>query len=223
MKSKKGFKKQKIKAVIFDIGGVLQLYKSPIVDEKKVYSGIHEYMAEQFKKDIDSWFDSIDVAYTKSMSGMIDGREAVNIIANNLKTNTRNINSLFKKAYRRVFGKNKELYKIAYGLKKRGYIIGILSDQWHLSKLILIPKKDIKHFDVAIVSCDVKLRKPDVKIYRFLMKELRRINKSLKTSEVLFIDNREWNLKPARKMRMKVILFKDNEQCLKDMKRLGIL
>jgi len=212
----------KVRAIIFDVGGVLQLYKSPIVDDKMIRSGIHEYMAKQFKKDIDSWFDSIDVAYTESMGGKIEGGEAVNIIASNLKTNVKNLKSLFRKAYGRIFGKNKELYKIAYELKKKGYIIGILSDQWYLSKLALIPKKDVKDFDPVIVSCDVGIRKPDIRIYKLLLEKLRRKEKGLKANEVLFIDNRDFNLKPARKIGMKVILFKDNKQLIKEMKKMGV-
>jgi FMN phosphatase YigB (HAD superfamily) len=39
----------------------------------------------------------------------------------------------------------------------------------------------------------------------------------------LFIDNREWNLKPARKLGMKTILFKNNKQTIKDLKKLKLL
>ena len=54
------------------------------------------------------------------------------------------------------------------------------------------------------------------------MKRIKKKDKDMKNKEVLFIDNQEWNLKPARKLRMKTILFKDNKQFVKDLKKLGV-
>lgn len=220
--NKKKKDKSGIKAIIFDINGVLQLEKYPLSILKIEHLGIHEYMAKKFKLDLDSWYDSIDTTYSKSIEGKIDGKKAVRIISKNIATNPKKLERIFIKTYKKFFKKNKELYKTAHALKKKGYLVGVLSDQWHLSKKALITK-DIKKFDIVIISCDVGIRKPDLRIYKLLIKKIREKNRKIKINEILFIDNREWNLKPAHRLGMKVVLFKNNKQVFREMKKLGVL
>jgi len=208
--------KNEIKAIIFDIGGVLQL--GTYIKSKKMHHnlGVHEYLSKKFKKDLDSWFDSIDSTYADAIEGKISRKKTISILSQNLNVSPRKLIKLFHKAYKKGFKKNKKLYRIAFKLKKN-YKIGILSDQWYLSKDVLVSKKDYKKFDVVIISCDVGIRKPNPKIYKLLIKKIR-----LKPKEILFIDNRKWNLIPAKKLGIKTILFKNNEQLIKDFKKLGI-
>lgn len=214
--------KNRIKAVIFDVGGVLQLGKYSSMILKREYLGIHSELARVFGLDIDSWFDSIDRAYSYSIEGYIDERKAIHIISNNLGVNQKRLENITIKSYKKFFKKNKKLYEFAYSLKKKDYIVGILSDQWPLSKKALISKEDYKLFHPTIISCDVGFRKPDVKIYRLLFKRLKEKNKRIKIGEVLLIDNRAWNLKPARNLGMKVILFEDNKKLFEKIKEFGI-
>jgi epoxide hydrolase-like predicted phosphatase len=205
-----------IKAIIFDIGGVLMGSE----ESHSKNSGIHKYMADKLRIDLDSWFDAIDTSYAKSIEGKIDGKRALKIISKNLNTNPERLAKLWLGAYKRFMKENKFLYKIAFSLKKNGYKIGILSDQWYLSEKALVLKKYSKKFDLVVVSCDVGVRKPDIKIYKILLKKIKKYN--IKSEEVLFIDNREWNLKPARRLGIKTILFNDNKQVVSDMKELDI-
>ena len=211
--------KSEIRAIIFDVGGVLSLgkYEKKGVDGHHLL-GIHNFMANSFHIDLDTWFDAIDTAYAKSIEGKMNRRKALFIMASNLKCSVRKLERLFKLAYQKHFVKNTELYKLAYDLKKKGYRIGILSDQWYLSKEALIHEKDTLGFRPVIVSCDVGFRKPNPKIYKLLLKKLR-----LPGKKVLFIDNREWNLKPARALGIKTILFQNNSQFVRDLVGKGIL
>ena len=217
---KQGIKnKQKIKAIVFDVGGVLQLGKHSQQPVNGHYClGVHEYMARKLKISLDQWFDSIDTPYADSIEGKVSRAKAISVIAKNVKTDKNKLIRIIHKAYRKNFKKNKKLYGVAFKLKKKGYKIGILSDQWYLSKDVLMPEKDTKGFDPVVVSCDVGVRKPDVKIYKMVMKKLR-----LKASEILFIDNQKWNLVPAKKLGMKVILFEGNRKCIKGLRGLGVL
>jgi len=203
--------KTEIRAIIFDVGGVLSLgrYDKKSVDGHHLL-GIHNFMADKFGIDLDTWFDAIDTAYAKSIEGKINRRKALYIMARNLKCSVAKLEKLFKMAYGKHFKKNEGLYKLAYKLKEKGYRIGILSDQWYLSKEALILQKDIEGFRPVIVSCDVGLRKPNPDIYKLLLKKLR-----LPPNNVLFIDNRAWNLKPANELGIKTILFENNEQLVK--------
>jgi epoxide hydrolase-like predicted phosphatase len=226
---KKSKPKPKIKTILFDIGGVLQLPKGPVkfiqdshlIGVPKNYchknKGVHNYIISKLKIPLDQWFDAIDTAYVSSIEGKIPEQEVADIIAHNLGISKRRFNKIIIKAYKINFDFNKELLNIALDLKKQGYKIGILSDQWHFSKRALMPEKYTKHFSPVIVSCDVGLRKPDPKIYKLALSE----SKS-KPSQTIFIDNQKWNTYTAEKLGITSILFKDNKQLINDLKKLGI-
>lgn len=210
--------KRGIKAIIFDMNGVLELadYSSHPKRGHRLI-GLNEYIARKLKISLDHWFDAIDSSYADSIEGKIPEKKALAVISRNLETSPKKLSKLLSKAYRKNFKRNKKLYKKIFSLKKKGYKIAILSDQWPPSKRALMPKKYVKHFDAVVVSCDVGVRKPDLKIYKITLKKLH-----LPAKNVLFIDNREWNLAPAKKLGMKTILFKDNEQLFKALEKMGV-
>lgn len=192
--------------------------KNPIKSKKGVWvSGVHQAMANHFKVSLDQWFDSLDTPYAKSIEGLISKEKVISIIANNLKISPKKLKKLFVNTYRKKLIDNKELYKIAFKLKKKGYKIAILSDQWPVSKEALIKRRYARKFDVVIISCDVGVRKPSLKIYKILLKKL-----NLPAEECAFIDNQVWNIKPAKKLGMKTILFKNNKNTIRDLQKLGV-
>ena len=62
-----------------------------------------------------------------------------------------------------------------------------------------------------------------MRIYELLLKNVRNKDKKIKPSNILFVDNREWNLIPPRKLGMKTILFENNKQLAKDLRELHII
>lgn len=217
-------KKEAIKAIVFDVGGVLALPSYPVkliqdthlagVPEKCGHRniGVHEYIANKFRIFLDQWFDAIDAIYAKSIEGHASEEEAILVISKNLGVKLRKIKRIIINAYRKNFYQNKELYKFAFKLRKKGYKIAILSDQWPLSKRALIKKRYMNKFDVVVFSCDVGVRKPNPKIYKIVLKKL-----NLPAKNCLFIDNQEWNITPAKKLGFKTILFKDNKHLFKQL------
>lgn len=209
---------KEIKAVIFDIGGVLQLGQKTRRSQKQIHiSGVHEYISKKLKITLDQYLDSIDSAYAKSIEGQISKSVLLGILSCNLNYPKNKLEKLYKKAYQDRFKKNKELYFIAKQLKTKGYKIAILSDQWHLSKEALIPKKDQKIFDEVAISCDDGMRKPHKEYYEYILKKMK-----LSPREVIFIDNQEWNIVPAHKLGMKTILFTDNRKVKEQLAHWGI-
>jgi len=201
-----------IKSIAFDVGGVLAASKV------KRPRGVHEEMARNFHIDLDSWFDAIDTPYGEAIIGRLSKKEALTRIAKNLSTPPKNLEKLLLKAYQHHFTRNAELYNLAFKLKRAGYKIIILSDQWQVSKEALINKKDARKFNLVLVSCDIGVRKPSKEFFKLA------INKSkCHPEEILFIDNREWNLKPAKALGINTILFKNNKQLIKSLKKLKIL
>jgi epoxide hydrolase-like predicted phosphatase len=210
--------KKQIKALIFDVGGVLQLgkYSTKPVNSHRLI-GVHKTISKKLHVSLDQYFDAIDTVYAKSIEGKMSEARVLSIMAKKLKTTTKKLTSLFIKTYKKNFQFNKQLFRLIISLKKKGYKIAILSDQWYLSKKALMPKKYTKKFDVEVTSCDVGLRKPDPKMYRLILKKLK-----LPAKQTLFIDNQEWNIKPAKKFGMNTILFKNNKQLFKQLSKQGI-
>ncbi len=208
--------KRGIKAIVFDIGGVLQLgkySKKTIRGHREL--GVHRYVTEKLRISLDQYFDSIDTPYAKSIEGTIKEKDALNQIAKNLKISIKKLRKLFHNAYKKNFTYNRELANYAIKLRKKGYVIAILSDQWHLSKPEFLTKTMVKHFDPILISCDVGVRKPNPKFYKILLKKLK-----LPSKQVVFIDNQEWNIKPAKKLKEKTILFKNNKQTIRELEKL---
>ncbi len=207
---------KEIKAVIFDVNGVLALGVE-LRKGSRFAMGFHEEMAKVLDLELDTWLDAIDSAYAYSMEGKISKIKILKIISGNLNIYAGKLEKKIIESYRKLYRRNDELYDFAFNLRKKGYKIAILSDQWHLSKNVFIDKKDAKKFDAVVVSCDVGMRKPNPKIYKYTLKKLK-----LKAHETVFIDNRKWNTKAAKKSGIKSILFKSNKQAFRELKKLGI-
>ncbi len=210
-------KEARIKAIIFDVGGVLAIPTYPVKLLEDHNYGVHHYVADKLQIVLDQWFDAIDTAYVKSMEGKISEKETIRIISKNLGISGWKLKRLIVKAYKKNFYQNKELYKIAFGLRKKGYKIAVLSDQWHLSKRALIKKRYMKKFNAVVISCDIGVRKPNAKIYKIVLKKLK-----LSAKNCLFIDNQMWNIKSAQKLGVNCILFKNNKQLFKEFDKFGV-
>lgn len=198
-------------AVIFDIGAVLSL-----PDKKK--KGFHDSITKLLKISLDQWIDSIDTAYADSITGKISEKKAVQKIASNLQISEKKLKNLVVKAYKDNYKQNTELYNFAFKLKKQGYKIAILSDQWWISKRALAPKKLMDKFDEVVMSCDVGMRKPNKEIFEFTLKKLK-----LQPEKCLFIDNQKWNTDAAKKFGIDSILYKNNKQLFKHLTKYKIL
>ena len=115
-----------IKAVIFDIGGVLQIPKALVRLIQDTHlagvpahcghrnKSIHEYLASKLKIVLDQWFDAIDTAYAKSIEGKLTEEQVLKVISQNLKVNKYKLKKWLVKAYKRNVSLNKELLRPLY-------------------------------------------------------------------------------------------------------------
>lgn len=74
-----------------------------------------------------------------------------------------------------------------------------------------------KHFDGLVFSWKVHMRKPEPEIYHYVLKKM-----GLKPEETIFIDNYPPNLPTAKGLGIHTILFKNPDQLIKDLKKLGV-
>ena len=201
-------KKREIKAILIDVGGVLALGENSKLEKGKfILSGVHTNVAKKLKISLDQYFDSIDTTYVSAITGKISKQKVIETLSKNFGVTAKKLKKFYLDSYKKYFKQNKELFQKLFKIKKQGYKIAVLSDQWCLSKEALMPEKIYKKFDEVIVSCDVGIRKPNPKIYKLTIKKL-----NLPPKEILFIDNQKWNILPAKKLGMNTILFKNNKQ-----------
>lgn len=203
----------KVKAVIFDVCGVLNIG----ANKKKNERGVHETVARKLNLTMDQYFDIIDTIYVKSMEGELTKYIVEKTLAIKFNISEKKLKRIYKNAYKSHFKLNKELLKIAKNLKKKGYIISILSDQWHLSYDVLISKKYFDIFKSQTISCNVGFRKPDARIYKMALEK----NK-LKPHEAIFIDDQVWNILPANKLGIKTILYDNNKKLKNQLRDFGV-
>jgi len=209
--------KHEIKALVFDVGGVLEIGSTSVLRGGREYTKeIHEYMAKKFNLSLEQWFKLIEKIHDNSIKRGI-ARKHLDKLAKLLRTDYRDLENLFLQAYKKYFKLNKELYDFAFKLQKKGYKIVILSNQWYISKKAKVPKNLVRKFDLVVISCDVGIRKPDKDIYKFLLEKLK-----IEPNKIIFIDDLKRNLFVAKKLGTQTILFKNNKQLFKQLEKFGV-
>ena len=104
-------------------------------------------------------------------------------------------------------------------LKQAGYELHGLSN-WSSEKFAIACTKYefFQLFETILLSGDIKLLKPDPRIYAVL---LERIGRS--ASECLFIDDSEQNIKTAQGLGFETIQFESSDQLLRALQQHGLL
>lgn len=194
-----------IKVVIFDLGGVVVKWSDDIV---------WKYIAERY---------GLDFKQTKKkLDSMLAGPESGSMSYKRMMQNFfKSVGLPMPKDYKAIWvGKfkkgaklDKQVLRLIQRLK-RSYKVAALSNIENSHKEIVREKGWLKHFDSAILSCDVKTRKPLRKIYKIALKKL-----NVKPKEDVFIDNLKENVESARKAGMNAILFKNADQLEKELKK----
>ena len=184
-------KKNDIKAVIFDMGGVLY-------DWKKGWGETAKNLNRNYQDFIDIVFKVAPSAELGNMS-LVDffkkiGKEA------NLGDRWRKINTDIPYNFPKI----NESFKLLDELEGR-YKLAILTnnppqilDRW---EKVAGYKK---YFDLIIDSSEVKLRKPDPKIFQLVCDKL-----NLNPKNCLFIDDSSQHISAAKKVGLNVIHFTD--------------
>lgn len=203
---------KRFKAVIFDLGGVL-------VKGKKIEftQGVHKMVAKKLHVDLDPYFDSIDLVYADATRGKISKRKALKSMARNLNTTPKKLEKVYSEVYRTNFAPDPTMCDFALGLKKRGYKIAIISDIWPVAKEILLKKDHFRQFNSVVASCDVGSMKIEDKIFKIALKKLK-----VDPKEAIFTDNLEDNLSAPKKLGLTTILYKNNKQFFRELKKHGI-
>ena len=188
--------KNKIKAVIFDYGGVL-CYKQDDNCIKK--------MLNILKINKDDFLYQYKIHRTDYDKGLINGSKYwKNILKTiNLTLNEEIINKLIQIDLKSWDNINNKMIKFIKKIKSKFEKIAILSNM-HFDFLQLLENKYkwLNLFNEKIFSCNLKLVKPDLSIYEYCLKKL-----NYDSSDCLFIDDTEDNINAAKNLGIKTILY----------------
>ncbi len=198
-----------IKCILFDVGGVIQLMKGDGMQH-------HQYIIEKLRMEKDAYFKAITPMIWDSTIGIITKDETLEHISLNLGIPKDELWELWKKAYESTLTLNKPLIDLIRKLRKK-YKVGIFSDQWQISRHLMVDKAIEEDFDFFVFSNEVFTRKPYRKFYDLAVQK-----SGYNYNECLIVDDNKNNLKTAERLGINTLLFKNNDQLLKDLIRIGM-
>jgi epoxide hydrolase-like predicted phosphatase len=197
-----------IKAIIFDWGGVL-------IDNPT--DNLMKYCAESLEVDVKRFKNAFSKYESVFQKGKISENKLWDKICSELNLKKPSSKSLWKNAVKNIFKDKKQIYNLILLLKKRGYLIGFLSNTEMPAREYFLENGYEKYFDATIFSCIEKTVKPEEKIYNLTLKRL-----NVKANESVFIDDKLDYIDGAKKVGMNGIVFKTPKQLIKELSSFSI-
>jgi len=195
-----------IKLIIFDVGGVIDTF-----DESEYTNYITRKLGLNSRK----FALTLIPLLNKMEIGELDIPQAEKILAR--KFNVSQYKLEWNSAFIKLNSVNTDVIELINKLSKN-YKIAILtnvSKSRHLEKM-----KRYMHevkYDALFTSCYLKMRKPEHRIYRYVLKKMK-----VNPAEAIFIDNLKINTEGAVEIGIKSIQFKNYKGLVKRLKKLGI-
>ncbi len=199
-----------IKNIIFDVGGVIYLQKKFFGDQ---------LVREIFHVSKLKAKESYDIYKHDLIVGKISSRDFLK----NLKTHFRskaeadNLLEKWKKLFKDNFlGINQELIGLIDRLSK-SYITVIFTNTIDCHDEYVMELGVYNHFSTIFRSYIEGVLKPETDAYRYILMKL-----NAHPEECVFIDDLEENVKGASLVGIKGILYKNNRQLMRDLKKFGV-
>lgn len=123
--------------------------------------------------------------------------------------------SLWEEAFRVSYREKEEVFAIVEELKARNYKIGLLSNTESPSIRCLDPGR--YDFDTLIYSCVEGISKPEPEIYSRALARLGAL-----PGEAVFVDDQKENIEASRRLGIHSILFRNAGQLREELARLGV-
>ncbi len=203
----------KIQHIIFDVGGVIILY------------GKHPTRASEIVSEIFSIPVSQAQTYWKEdkenlLRGSMEITEFLHKVAIKLGVE-KNITNITKKWFyyynNQEDALNTELLTLIDRLRKN-YKIHILSNALGIRTDKKWMRKVHSKFDTIFRSCDIKLLKPEKQAYLHVLQSI-----TAQPEECLFIDDQKENIRSAKNLHMKTVLFENVQLLEREFNKLGVV
>ncbi len=202
-----------IKAIIFDIGGVVLEWPTRL--EVDV---IYRYIAERFGFNFEEVKEKIKALVYPLKGGEITEKECWSRFFNSYgKALPDDWKDLWQKIFREKAKLNEDVMKTVKALKSNGYQLAVITNTIPSHNAWVEKMKWYEPFDILVISCKDGVVKPEPAIFELALKKL-----GLKGHECIFIDNVEKNIRGAERAGLHGILFENAEQMKKDLEKFGV-
>ena len=199
-----------IKVIIFDFGGVvLDWADNYVVKHASEIVGIN---GKRLRKEVDKYSPLLN---TNKISEKNFWSKILRD-ANKDGSSLQKLEDIWNREFEKRARLNKNVVLIVKKLKKN-YKVALLSNIIDAHAKYCRKKKYFKGFGKVFLSSEIKMVKPDAKIYRFVLRKL-----NIKAHEAIFIDDKIQNVKGARKVGIHAFQFRNISQLKKDLNKLGI-
>ncbi len=196
-----------VKAVFFDVGGVL------IRDDSLKITVRQARVLGVSPKQLQA---AIRLQRGLLGKGLMSRREYLQRLCSSLERpliGDRELKVIFPKRVHR-YERN---WRIARQLWKAGYIVGIITNDVPPHRFLLRAPLRYPPFRPIIRSFEVHSRKPERKIFRIAMQRAR-----VKFSEAIFFDDKPRNVVAARKLGMRAFQYKNTQQLIQSLRKFGV-
>lgn len=195
-----------IKAILFDYYGVISMVKV-------TGAGFVPRMAKAFSTDIDTAQKIRETYWRDLQTGELSEEKFWQSVEHDLgKQLTTKQKDIWSSDEER--SPNPEILDFAKWLRERGFMTGVFSNVMPHSLRALRKESVYDGFDPVLFSCEIGMVKPEMDFYQLALDRL-----NLPAQEVLFIDDQERNLSPARVLHMQTVLATDPKQIIHDVKK----
>ena len=201
--------KPAIKAIIFDVGGVLVPFQ--LERALRELAAKLNVTVEELHEVTGQWRDAW-------VTGKMPTEEFWhNVMGDERVATTATVDELTFTGLGKDWEPEQELMDFARGLTANGYRIAILSDTITPHAELIKSKGVYAPFEVVVLSHEVGLRKPDPAIYQLTLERL-----GLPAEQTVFIDDTPENITAATELGMHGIVCSSPSQVIADLEKLGI-
>lgn len=196
------------KAVLFDWGGVLIEDPSP---------GINRFIHHQLRIDPGKTFHVPELILERFQRGEISETEFWSEVEAQLGLQVDySGKSLWRTAFESTYQEKTFVFEWIKELRAHGIITAVLSNtEAPAVEMLLSMQYDC--FDRTFFSCECGLIKPDVAIYNHALEQL-----ALRPSQVLFIDDKQENIKAAKKLGLNTHWMRNKDSLAETITALGL-
>lgn len=196
-----------IKAVLFDYGGVLS--------EGGRRGSAKQAIADHFGfNPEDLAIDEVMVKYGRGFISTEEFFEEINK-THKSKNQINEESFLETEVQKAIEERSEQVYDFAQNLRGHGLKTGMVSNVQKIVADKLRQLGNYKDFAPIVLSYQIKTAKPELDFYEFTIKFA-----NVKPEEIIFVDDKEECLTPAKKLGMKTVLAVSPKQIVADVKKI---
>lgn len=202
--------KDKIKAIIFDLGSVcFDIDWIKINEEMKKKFGVISLIRSNYNEEINALYD-------KAIRGEISLKNVFEKICKEKGLDVDEVSNYYKELYKKYKIQNEKIFKLINKLKRK-IKIACLSDTNDIHFLAHEEQNHLKDFDFVFASFKIGKMKKEKGVFDIVFEQL-----NVKPEETVLVDDSDKNIQNARAYGLKAIKYENYEQLANELKKLGL-